>query len=109
MGQIVSGTEVSGTEGTGGKQGPGPLELVFPRGDRLRQSLVRAGCGSHSFILTSPSGGLQGRGFLAVKVDDKDSGMTSGGTIGAGHEDKEAVGQNPPVSPRTLSFFTFYL
>lgn len=62
MGQIVSGTE-----GAGGKQGARPLELVSPWGDRLRQSLVRAGCGSHSFILTSPSGGLQGRGFLGCE------------------------------------------
>lgn len=60
---------VSGTEGAEGKQGSGPKELVFPRGDRLWQSLVRAGCGSHSFILTSPSGGLQRRGPLACESE----------------------------------------
>lgn len=52
-------------QGAEGKQGSGPKELVFPWGDRLWQSLVRAGCGSPSFILTSPSGGLQRRGPLA--------------------------------------------
>lgn len=64
VGQIVSGTE-----GAEGKQCAGPLELVFPWGGRLQQSLVRAGCGSHSFILTSPSGGLQGWGPLACESE----------------------------------------
>lgn len=65
-------------------------------------------CGSHSFILTSPSGGLQGWGPLACESEWQGlRGMTSGGTIEAGCEDKEAVSQSPSVSPRTLSLFSF--